>query len=174
MVQKAVEMDVPLIAGGYIGGQLPRDAARMTIRPGRQGKMRAPMVERLASYFGEDARGYFQLQHGVGDGAREVTVVNPMLGLAVSEGEIIAALAPLGWIRPKETGVTSTNCRLNDLGVFLHDRRHGFHPYAFEIAEQLRHGLVSREEAAAKLEALPTRDDVAWLAERLGVELDAV
>jgi len=174
MVHKAVEMDVPLIAGGYIGGQLPRDASRVTIRPGVQAKVRSPMVNRFVTFFGEEARSYFDLRLTAGDPAREITVINPMLGLALREEELIAALEPFGWKRPKDAGVTSTNCRLNDLGVYIHERRHGFHPYAFEIAEQLRQGLMSADEAAAKLAALPTRKDVSWLADRIGLELDAL
>lgn len=172
MVQRAVEMDVPLVAGGYIGGQLPRDAARVVLRPGLQAGRRSPMVERMVRHFGEGARPYFTIRPGV-DPAREITVINPMLGLAIREDEIMAALAPLGWKRPHETGVTSTNCRMNDLGVYLHQRRHGFHAYALETAEQVRHGLLSLDEAAAKLAALPTRDDVAWIADRIGLDLDA-
>jgi hypothetical protein len=130
------------------------------------------MVNRFVHFFGEEARPYFEIERP--GAAQEVTVINPMLGLGVAEDEIIRALEPLGWTRPTDTGVTSTNCRLNDLGVFTHTRRHGFHPYAFEIAEQLRQGLMSKDEAIHKLETLPSRQDVAWLAERIGVEPDAL
>jgi hypothetical protein len=41
-----------------------------------------------------------------------------------------------------------------------------------EIAEQLRHGTLTREKAVAKLQALPTRDQVGWLAERIGLAPD--
>lgn len=173
MVQKAIEMDVPLIAGGYIGGQLPRDAARVVLRPGRQAERRSPGVERMVRSFGEEARPYFTIRPGA-DPSREITVINPMLGLAIREDDIMTALGPLGWKRPQETGVTSTNCRMNDLGVYLHQKRHGFHAYALETAEQVRHGLLSPEEATAKLAALPTRGDVTWIADRIGLDLDAV
>ena len=134
----------------------------------------SPMVQRFADFFGEEASSYFDLRCVSGELDREIVVINPMLGLGVREEEIIAALEPLGWKRPKDAGVNSTNCRLNDFGVYIHARRHGFHPYAFEIAEQLRHGLISREEATAKLVTLPTKRDVSWLAERLGLDIDAI
>lgn len=170
MIQRALEIGAPLIAGGYIGGQLPRDASTVTLRPGLQARLRTSMVNRFVRHFGEEARPYFE----VPDRGRtpEVTIVNPMLGLDVGEDEILAALEPLGWRRPVDTGVTSTNCRLNDLGVYMHTRRHGFHPYAFEIADQLRHGLTTRPEALRKLETLPAAEDVAWLAQRIGVRPD--
>jgi tRNA(Ile)-lysidine synthase TilS/MesJ len=174
ILQKALELRTPLVAGGYLAGQLPKDASVMTLSPGVMVRVRTPMVERFVRYFGEEARPYFELTQANAGVLPEIAVINPMLGLSVREEEIIAALEPLGWKRPKDTGVTSTNCRLNDLGVYMHSRRHGFHPYAFEIAEQLRHGLVTLEEASAKLDALPSRENVEWLADGIGVELDAL
>lgn len=173
VLQRALELGAPIVAGGYIGGQLPRDASILTVRPGLQARIRSSMVKRFVRAFGEEAQPYFDLPTGA-DTAREIKVINPMLGLSVTEEEIIEAIEPLGWRRPPDTGLTSTNCRLNDLGVYVHSRRHGFHPYAFEIAEQLRHGLTTLEEAAARLEAIPAREDVAWLAERIGVDHDAL
>ena len=127
------------------------------------------MVSRFTRHFGAAARQHFSMP----ESDRSISVINPMLGQSLSEDEIIAALEPLGWRRPPDTGVTSTNCRLNDLGVYMHHRRHGFHPYAFEIAEQLRHGLITREAAQAKLAAIPERADIDWLAERLELDPDA-
>jgi tRNA(Ile)-lysidine synthase TilS/MesJ len=173
ILQKALELGAPLVAGGYLAGQLPKDASLMTLRPGVLVKVRTPMVNRFVKFFGEEARPYFELPRAQAEPGREIVVINPMLGLSVREEEIITSLQPLGWKRPHDTGVTSTNCRLNDLGVYIHSRRHGFHPYAFEIADQLRHGLVTLEEAAAKLDAIPSSESVAWLAQGIGVKLDA-
>lgn len=174
MVQRALEMDIPLIAGGYIGGQVPRDAALVTLRPGAEERKRIVTLRRYVEFFGEEARAYFEIRPPAGAPDRTITVINPMLGLSIREDEIVAALEPLGWRRPPDAGVTSTNCRMNDLGVHIHERRHRFHPYALEIAEQVRHGLMTQAEAAAKLRQIPTKQDVAWLAERIGLDLDAL
>ena len=170
VLQRALELGAPLVAGGYLGGQLPRDACTMTVRPDT--KLRSAMVERYARAFGAQARRYFAVVPRAGEEGRDIAVINPMLGLCVSERQIVDALAPLGWRRPADAGLTSTNCRLNDLGVYLHHRRHGFHPYALEIAEQLRYGLLTREEAAEKLDAIPPRERVAELAQRIGLSRD--
>lgn len=172
MLQQALYMGIPVVAGGYIGGQVPRDGAVMTIRPGQQARIRSRMVDRFTGALGDSVRPYFELPEHEDD-MQEIVVVNPMLGLAVTEAEIIAALEPMGWVRPQDTGITSTNCRLNDLGVFIHSKRHGFHPYAMEIAEQLRAGTMTREEAEHKLNRLPERSDVEGLAEQVGLPGDA-
>jgi tRNA(Ile)-lysidine synthase TilS/MesJ len=173
MLQKAMELRVSIVAGGYLGGQVPRDGALMSIRPGQQVRIRTSMVNRLVKVLGEDSRPYFDLATQAADADHEVTVINPMLGVDLSEDAILASLAPLGWVRPKDTGRTSTNCRLNDLGVYIHARRHGFHPYAMEIAEQLRQGTLSIDRAKSKLEDLPQRAEVRWLADQIGLSPNA-
>lgn len=173
VLQKAIELRVGLVAGGYLGGQVPRNGGLMRVRPGRQQRMRQGVVEQMVGRVGEQARRYFELPAGPDDDDREIVVINPMLGVDLDEESIVESLAPLGWVTPKDTGITSTNCRLNDLGVYLHSQRHGFHPYAMEIAEQLRHGTLSIEKAQAKLQALPAREQVTWLADRIGLEPNA-
>ncbi|MEM6477867.1 MAG: hypothetical protein AAF841_01655 [Pseudomonadota bacterium] len=173
MLKQAFLYGTPIIAGGYIGGQVPKDGAVMHVQPGRQARIRSKMVNRFVDALGEKARSYFEIDSAVaGSSLTEIDVINPMLGLTITEAEIIAEIETLGWVRPVDTGITSTNCRLNDLGVFIHSKRHGFHPYALEIAEQLRAGTMERAEAQAKLARLPERKDVKGLAEKVGLAPD--
>lgn len=174
ILRTAQQVRAPLVAGGYLGGQLPRETSAMTIRPGRPNPTRAAMVRRFVQAFGDEARPYFTFHQTFAPADQVITVINPMLGFAVPEDELLHDLATLGWKRPRDTGLTSTNCRLNDLGVYLHHRRHGFHAYALEIADQLRHGLISRDEAERKLSTIPERRDIDWLAEKIGVSSDGL
>ena len=167
MLQRAMELNVGVIAGGYIGGQVPKNGAMMRIAPGRQVRIRTAMVNKFEKVFGSESKPFFSLPIVEGKDHPEITVINPMLGLSVTEEEILETLKELGWKRPKDTGITSTNCRLNDLGVHLHTRQHGFHPYVLEIADQVRHGLVDKEKALAKLNKVPSRDQIQWLADKL-------
>lgn len=167
MLRVAIDQNIPMIAGGYIGGQLPKDTAIFRLNLNANAPLRASSVRRFVGHFGSDAKQYFDLPADAAN--REIIVVNPMLGLMVSEHDIVAALEPLGWKRPTDTGLTSTNCRLNDLGVYIHSRRHGFHPYIFEMADQVRHGLLDRDAAIAKLNAIPNYNQVEWLAQKIGV-----
>src|SRR6185369_177520 len=95
---------------------------------------------------------------------RKVTVLNPMLALNVSEEVIIEELAPLGWTPTRDTGVNSSNCRLNDFGIAMHYNTHGFNPYVFEISEQVRHGLMTRDTALKKALSIPSLEEVRWQA----------
>lgn len=171
MLRKAVELGVGVVAGGYLGGQVPRSGGLMHVELSRQQHQRRGWVAQMVDRLGEPARTHFELPSVE---SKEILVINPMLAVDLEEEDIVSSLVPLGWVMPADTGITSTNCRLNDLGVYLHTRRHHFHPYAMEIADQLRHGTITREKALKKLNTLPQRDGVTWLAERIGLNGDAL
>ena len=62
----------------------------------------------------------------------------------------------LPWVRPSDTG-RSTNCLINDVGIYVHKRREGFHNYALPYAWDVRMGHKQR---AAALEELDDDIDV--------------
>jgi hypothetical protein len=175
MLKTALQMDVPIVAGGYIGGQVPKDAAVLEISPTVYQRTRLVTNARYADHFGEAAHHYFGIDEGLirRSAIQRLVLLNPMLALAVSEEQIVAAIEPLGWQRARDTGRNSSNCRLNDLGILVHHREHGFNPYVAEIAEQVRMGLMSREAGLRNAEAIPDPAAVAEQAARIGLPLHA-
>ena len=172
MLKLAFLMNVPVIAGGYIGGQVPRDSAvlKMNLRTLQRGRAttQANYVER----FGKAAPQYFDLPD-LGDESDErctITIINPLLTIPYIEEEVIEKIKPLGWVHPKDTGANSSNCRLNDLGILNHQRRHGFNPYVGELADLVRKGLMDREVALKKVESKLDEKDMAPLMEKLGIK----
>ena len=65
---------------------------------------------------------------------------------------LFETIKELGWQKPGDTDVNSTNCLLNSLGNTIHKRQHGFHPYASELSKLIREGYISRENALSKIE----------------------
>ena len=57
----------------------------------------------------------------------------------------------LPWVRPSDTG-RSTNCLINDVGIYVHKRREGFHNYALPYAWDVRMGHKQREAALEELD----------------------
>jgi amino acid adenylation domain-containing protein len=55
------------------------------------------------------------------------------------------------WVRPSDTG-RSSNCRINDLGIYVHKKQRGFHNYALPYSWDVRLGQKTREEAMAELD----------------------
>ena len=57
----------------------------------------------------------------------------------------------LPWVRPADTG-RSTNCLINDVGIFVHKRDRGFHNYAFPYSWDVRVGHKQRGAALEELD----------------------
>lgn len=55
------------------------------------------------------------------------------------------------WIRPSDTG-RSTNCLINEVGIYVHKRERGYHNYAFPYSWDVRIGHKAREAALEELD----------------------
>ena len=55
------------------------------------------------------------------------------------------------WVRPEDTG-RSTNCLINDLGIYVHKKQLGYHNYALPYSWDVRMGHKTRDEALAELD----------------------
>ena len=168
MIKLAIEKNIPLVAGGYIGGQVPKDGAAIDLS---LLKLEADIVRNktLSNYFKLSFSQYYlvnkkSLQNFSWE---KLTVINPMLGLEISEEDIITKISLHGWLKPSDTGANSSNCLLNDYGIYKHAEKYGFNPYMQEIAEQVRHGLMSRDEGLKKVNEIPDYKDVKHLEKKL-------
>ena len=54
------------------------------------------------------------------------------------------------WVRPADTG-RSSNCLINDVGIFVHRRERGFHNYALPYSWDVRLQQKDREQAIEEL-----------------------
>lgn len=172
MIKVALQNQTPIIAGGYIGGQVPKDAAVIEYDIERQNRFRKKKLDSLTKSFGANANNYFDIPEHLLFGIKKIKIINPMLTLSLSEEEIIQEISKLGWEKSKDTGLHSSNCKLNDLGIYFHHKKFGFHPYVAEIAEQVRCGLMDREKALSKVTAIPESVEIKTQADQLGVALN--
>lgn len=70
----------------------------------------------------------------------------------VGMDEMLRYLADkVSWVRPSDTG-RSTNCRINDLGIFVHRKERGYHSYALPYSWDVRLGHKTREAALDELD----------------------
>jgi len=66
--------------------------------------------------------------------------------------ELYATLRRYGtWERPSDTG-RSTNCLINDLGIYIHKKQRGFHNYSLPYSWDVRLGQKTRDEAMGELD----------------------
>ncbi|MDH3695358.1 MAG: AMP-binding protein [Gammaproteobacteria bacterium] len=54
------------------------------------------------------------------------------------------------WVRPEDTG-RSTNCRINDVGIYVHKKQRGFHNYELPYSWDVRIGHKNRDQALHEL-----------------------
>ncbi|PCI30758.1 MAG: hypothetical protein COB67_00995 [SAR324 cluster bacterium] len=157
MIKLALQTDTPIVAGGYVGGQVPAGSAVLEINPARQEQIREATLSHYQSNFGSEARKYFGLSKELLEKTkdRNIYLVNPMLTFQVPESEVIQEIKKIGWVAPQNTGLNSTNCMLNDLGVKTHFDRYGFHPYAEELSDLVRKAIIPRQEALKRVGQIP-------------------
>jgi amino acid adenylation domain-containing protein len=81
----------------------------------------------------------------------DVQVVDFYRYCDVALDDMLAFLArTVPWIRPADTG-RSTNCLINDAGIYVHRQERGYHSYALPYSWDVRLGHKTREAALDEL-----------------------
>jgi tRNA(Ile)-lysidine synthase TilS/MesJ len=160
-----ISYEIPIIAGGYIGGQVPSETGFMEQNLDMTYQMREAFLKEKRTTINNDALQLLKLHKS----DKSITVINPMVYLKLSEEKIIEELLPLGWEKPKDTGKASTNCLLNDYAIFRHQNKMGYHPYVFEIANSVRQGSMTREHALKVIEQDLSTTDFKEIEKKLGL-----
>ena len=72
------------------------------------------------------------------------------------------------WRRPEDTGFCSTNCRINDVGIYVHQLERGYHNYEAPLSWDIRLGVLTREEGLKKLEGVLSEDSARRILNKIG------
>ena len=79
--------------------------------------------------------------------------------------EFLEKRAP--WIRPTDTG-RSTNCLINELGIYIHKKERGYHNYALPYSWDVRLGHKQRNAAMEELDDQINMDNVQRIQKEVG------
>jgi amino acid adenylation domain-containing protein len=74
------------------------------------------------------------------------------------------------WVRPKDTG-RSTNCLINNVGIYVHRKERGFHNYALPYSWDVRLGHKTRAGALAELDDEIDVTQVRKILDQVGYEV---
>ena len=86
-----------------------------------------------------------------GDVFEQINYIDFYRYIDVSLSEVLHFLdAETPWLRPNDTG-RSTNCLINDAGIYTHLAEQGYHNYAIPYAWDVRLGHRTRDEAIEEL-----------------------
>ena len=73
--------------------------------------------------------------------------------------DIKSYLLNKGWIQPKDTGFCSSNCLINDVGIYTHIKEKGYNFYTAPISWDVRLGQSSRQEGIEEVTAFGSTED---------------
>jgi hypothetical protein len=157
----------PLLAWGWSPGQAPLSSALYQPTASMLKVFVARQRDPLLNVFPRATEWIFEPSFDINDTIPRF--VHPLAIWNYNESSIIEHLLEIGWTRPHDVDVTSTNCRLNALGVAIHQRRYGYHPYAHEMAGLVRVEAMTVEESRLRQKPLEVTPEILAIAEELGL-----
>jgi tRNA(Ile)-lysidine synthase TilS/MesJ len=170
VLKTALEMSIPLAAFGWSPGQAPIQSAIMKTNPALTAQNQASLkkafsadiIRGINQYFIPES--YYEIYKN-----RFPHNIHPLAFFDYDEKEVIRQIQRLGWEEPTDTDTNSSNCLLNAFANQCHIKRHGFHPYVWEIANMVRQGVMGREEGIEKIYAEQNQDMINYAKEKLGL-----
>lgn len=149
----ALEKRIPLILAGFTLGQIPVDSVcfKNDYRFLRESREKPLAI--LREEVGDGILPYLTLGDELLDGVENYPyTLNLLVMEGIGERDIIREVRKIGWEQPRDVDGCSSNCRLNVLNNYAHERKYKFSPYELELSHLVRAGQLSREEAISKLE----------------------
>ena len=156
-VARAREMGIPVIVTGLSRGQLfETRLSENLFRSGRCGpaEIDAAVLAARKAYHRMDDAVSRSLDVSMFQDDRvfeEIRFVDFYRYCDAGLDEVLSYLQRrLPWMRPSDTG-RSTNCLINDVGIYVHQRERGYHNYALPYSWDVRLGQKTRDEALDEL-----------------------
>ncbi|MFH1061547.1 MAG: hypothetical protein V1747_01515 [Candidatus Omnitrophota bacterium] len=166
----AIEKKIPLMAWGWSPGQAPIRSSIMKLNPALFKMTQAALKKPMKEVVGNDIDPYFLSEEQFKDAESFPYSVSPLAFMEYDEHKIVEKLRSLGWQAPGDVDGNSTNCLLNSLSNQIHLSKYNFHPYAFEIAEMVRSGVMTREHGMKKLSETGDASTVEYANKKLGIK----
>lgn len=73
----------------------------------------------------------------------------------------------VGWVRPTDTG-RSTNCLINQLGIYVHKKERGYSNYSFPYSWDVRMGHKTRTETLDEINEVIDENEVKQMMKEIG------
>jgi predicted PP-loop superfamily ATPase len=170
VLKTALEMSIPLVAFGWSPGQAPIQSAILKNNPAMIRQNQSALSKAFPSdikrgmdkYLIPDV--YYEIYKD-----RFPHNIHPLAFFHYDEGHISNELNGLGWEAPTDTDTNSSNCLLNAFANHCQLKRHGFHPYVWEIANMVRQGVVNRDEGVERIYSEQNSMMVNFAKERLEI-----
>jgi tRNA(Ile)-lysidine synthase TilS/MesJ len=150
-IRITIEKGIPLLVFALSPGQAPLKTSIFKMNPNMVRGMQEVVFQPFFNYIGQKIQAYFLEERQFLNGHPFPYSINLLAFQYYEEKEILERIKVLGWQRPDDTDQNSTNCLLNAFANRHHYKKYGYHPYAYEISNLVRRGLMSREDGLLKL-----------------------
>jgi len=170
-LRAAMEKKIPLVAYGWSPGQAPIQSAILKNHPSFVRKAQELFLKPLEAAIGSSIHAYFIEEWSSSEGDYPYNI-NPLAFLHYDEETIYSRIRQLGWESPKDTDPNSTNCLVNAFANQVHEEKHKYNPYAMEMAELVREGILSADEVLRRTRQKADPLIIERVKERLGVDGD--
>jgi tRNA(Ile)-lysidine synthase TilS/MesJ len=169
-IRFALEKRIPFLVFGWSPGQIPLSASVLKNNPETIRAMRAAGLVPLRAIAGDALLPYYLEEELLREaGRRPFYSISPLAFLDYEEKNIRQRITELGWKEPAGLDANSTNCLLNSFANIIHQKSHGYHPYAFELASLVREGYLRRSEALDRLRQPGDQKTIRWVERKLGL-----
>jgi len=169
MLRLALEKETPFIVFGWSPGQAPITSSVMRNIPAMLKQMQKALYDPMFSIAGNEISPYFLEDKHFNGSYKFPYNINPLAFMRYNLDTIQESISRFGWKRPLDVDANSTNCQLNTYANYIHKKRLGFHPYAFELANLVREGHLDRSVALQRLNQPEDPLIIKSVSERLGV-----
>ena len=147
----AIEQQIPFLIFGMSPGQAPMATAVVKTNPQMLRTMQETLLRPLSDRLGDVVKPFFLEQRHFDKAEDFPYSINPLAFADYDEDVIYETANKYGWKKPDDTDANSTNCLLNALANQVHLDQFGVNPYAYEIAELVRTGCMTREDGLGRL-----------------------
>ena len=169
LLRHAIERNASFIIYGWSPGQAPLNSAIFKNSSSYLRMLQSRLLPTFVSVGGTEANDYF-LQEEHFKHKEFPYNVNLLIFLPYDEEKIYHDISRFGWKAPTDTDSNSTNCLLNSFANLAHRQRHGYNPYAMEMATLVRMGIITIEEARDRLAKESPTDTANYVKQKLGLE----
>jgi tRNA(Ile)-lysidine synthase TilS/MesJ len=165
-----IEQRIPFLVFGMSPGQAPMATAVVKTNPQMIRTMQDTLLRPMSDRVGDVIRPFFLEERHFDRPEDFPHSVNPLAFADYDEEVIYEITGRYGWKKPDDTDANSTNCLLNALANQVHLDTFGVNPYAYEIAELVRTGCMTREQGLARLAEPFPAQQIEDVKESLGIQ----
>lgn len=150
--KEAILRKIPLISFGWTPGQIGMSKQIVNFDPNMVKTMFKSLKQKVINGLGEEYGPFYLTDEFIEEHKDSLpSLFYPFPSHTYNEDAIFDTISKFGWERPKNTDLNSTNCLMNSYAIKKHFEKYGFHPYALELAQLVREGVMTREDALNRI-----------------------